>query len=402
MEAPREYLMSGSLEICHVMECTIGGTRRHIRDLTEGLVRRGHRVTLAASAARDPGFLEDLAALDRAGVRVVLVPMVREISPRRDLTHLVRLAAVLAGGRFDVIHTHSSKAGALGRTAALLAAPDAARVHTPHTFAFRFDAAFPAWKRRVFLQVERRLGASTDRMVHVSASERDTAVELGIVEESRAVVIENGIDPEPFASIEREESESARRHLGVRPHESLIGTVGLLNSAKGHLDLVEAAALLRRRREDVRFVVVGEGELRGEIERRIEERGLSGSFVLTGYRTDVPRLLAAMDVFCLPSLWEGMPYAVLEAMAAGLPCVVTDVDGSRDLVEPGRTGWIVPRRDPEALAAALERVLCDPEAARRMGEEARRRVQSRHTLDRMVDRHAALYEEAVARGRRRR
>ncbi|MFG0318994.1 MAG: glycosyltransferase, partial [Planctomycetota bacterium JB042] len=251
--------------ICQIMECTIGGTRRHVRDLSGGLVRRGFDVTLVASAVRDPTFRDDLAALAAEGVDVIELPMVREIRPHLDAGHQWRLARLFARERFRVIHTHSSKAGALGRVGARIARVGARIVHTPHTFAFQFADHFSPRRVRFFLGVERLLGQRTDRLVHVSRSEQREAAAYAIVPEERTVVIPNGIDPGPFATAD---GARVRAELGIGPGTRLVGTVGLLNAAKGHADLIDAAARLRAAGEDAAFVIAGDGELRGALEER--------------------------------------------------------------------------------------------------------------------------------------
>lgn len=387
--------MSGQrkLRIAEVMECTIGGTRRHIRELTIGLARRGQAVTLFASAERDPTFREDLSRIAEAGVTVCEIPMVRQIAPKVDIGHQWRLIREFRRGRFDVVHTHSSKAGALGRVAARVAVRRAVICHTPHTFAFNFAEQFSARKRQLFLAIERTLGKVTDRLIHVSESERQEGIALGIVPPERTVLIENGIDSTAYRGLDR---VRVRRELGLAEGVPLIGAVGLLNEAKGHSFLIDAMARLRDDGVAARLVIVGEGALRDSLTSQIARLGLNETVRLLGYRRDVPDILAALDVFAMPSLWEGMPYGVLEAMASGLPVVASDVNGCRDLVVDGVTGRLIPARDAHALAQALRAVLADPAHARAMADAGRARVMERYSLDTMIDRHVALFEQRVA------
>lgn len=381
------------IRVAQVMECTVGGTRRHINELCAGLAAAGgFGVTLFASAERDPTFRRDLEALAARGVDVVEVPMVRPIRPAVDAPQQWRLIRAFRRGRFHVIHTHSSKAGALGRTAALLSRSRAALVHTPHTFAFNFTEQFSPRKRRFFLGVERLLGRATARMVHVSESERTEALGFGIMPRERTVVIPNGIDPAPYAAAD---GTALRRELGIPERGLLVGAVGLLNEAKGHAHLVAAAGRVLERVPDARFAIAGEGPLRGALEAQIARAGLGERVRLLGYRTDVPELLAALDVLAMPSLWEGLPYVVLEAMAAGLPVVATDVNGCRDVVVAGATGELVAPADPAALAEALSRVLADGELRLRFGRAGRARVAREFSLDAMLQHYVALYRSLV-------
>jgi len=394
------------LRVLQVMECTIGGTRRHLRDVVHGLLRRGVEVEVACAALREPRMTEDMAAMRAAGATVHALPMVRRISPPRDAWHALRLAGVLLDRRFDVIHTHSSKAGALGRAAGLLCS-GAVRVHTPHTFAFSFtegragqggESVGPVG---AVLATERLLGRWTHAMVHVSASERDEGQGFRVIRPERARVVPNGIDPEPFEQAARGNGgraalrAAARRELGLADGARVVGGVGLLNDAKGFDVLVAAAPLLP---PDVQLLVVGHGERDEELRRQAGELGVAERVRFTGWRDDLPRLHAAMDVFALPSRWEGLPYALLEALASGLPCVSTDVNGSRDvLAADPACGLLVPREDPPALAAALTRLLDDAPLRQRFAALGPPRVRAAFTVDGMVDGLLALYLELLGR-----
>jgi glycosyltransferase involved in cell wall biosynthesis len=384
------------VRVLQIMECTIGGTRRHLRDLVHGLRARGIDVEVACAVRRDPRMREDLAAFAAAGATVHEIPLVRAITPPRDAWHALRLAALLCDRRFDVVHTHSSKAGALGRAAAFLCS-GAVRVHTPHTYAFSFEGGKgqggeSAGPPGLVLGVERLLGRVTDRLIHVSESERREGQALGVVAEARARVIPNGIDPAGYARPRG--GEALRAALGIPARAPLVGTIGLLNDAKGHDLLVAAAALLP---PDVHVLIVGHGEREGALREQAGRLGLSGRVHLPGWRDDLPAVHAALTVFALPSRWEGLPYALLEALAAGLPCVATDVNGSRDILqcEPP-CGLLVPREDPAALAAALGRLLADGALRAALAAAGPARVASEFTVERMLDRTLALYREALA------
>jgi glycosyltransferase involved in cell wall biosynthesis len=387
-----------SVRVLQVMECTIGGTRRHLHDLVHGLLRRGVQVEVACAALRDPRVREDMAGMAAAGARVHEVPMVRPISPLRDAWHAARLTRLVLGRGFDVVHTHSSKAGALGRSAALLAS-GAVRIHTPHTYAFSFEGGAgqggqPAGPRGLILATERGLARITDRVIHVSASERDEGAALRVVPRGRQRVVPNGIDPARFAAPTG--GAGLRAELGIPAEARVVGSVGLLNDAKGHDILVEALARLPG---DVHALIVGHGEREASLRERAERLGLSARVHLAGWRDDVSAAHSAMDVFALPSRWEGLPYSLLEAMAAGVPSVASDVNGSRDILagEPP-CGLLVPREDPIALAKALNDVLADADLAERLCALGQRRVAQGFTLDAMIDGTLAVYREALEHG----
>src|SRR5437773_1816714 len=294
------------------MECTIGGTRRHIVDVTSGERELGFDVHLVAASLRAPDFERDLERLEHVGVHVTRLPMVRAIRPRQDLAHLSFLRAHLVQLRPDVVHTHSSKAGVLGRLASMQTGIGA-RVHTPHTFAFLFGAEFSRPKRALFRAIEKGLGAETQALVAVSPSEARTFVESGVVESARIRVVPNGIDPAPWLSAR----PIARSELGLRDDRPLAAVVGLLNVAKGQdiaLDVLVEPGL-----ESLQLVVAGNGEMERSLKERAARLRVEDRVRFVGFRQDVPRLLAASDLLLLPSRWEGMPYIALEAMASGLP-----------------------------------------------------------------------------------
>ncbi len=379
------------------MECTIGGTRRHLRDLAFGLARRGIGVDVACAALREPRMRADMDAMRAAGIGVTDLPMVRPIRPFTDLRHAWSLGALLRRGRYDVLHTHSSKAGALGRAAGLVCSR-AARVHTPHTFAFAFEGGAgqggeSAGPRGLILSTERALGRSTQRMIHVSEAEREEGRQLRIVPPERARVVPNGIDPAPFA--EPRGGAALRAELGIPAAAPLVGSVGLLNDAKGYDVLV---ACLARLDADVHLLVLGHGERESALLAQAERLGVGERLHLAGWRDDVSAAHDAMDVFALSSRWEGMAYSLMEAMAAGLPCVSTDVNGSPELLVPRDgepCGVIVPRDDPPALAAALGALLADRGRAAVLGRRAAARIEAGFTLEHMIERTLAVYREVA-------
>ena len=376
------------MHIAHVMEATIGGTRRHLVDVAHAQLRRGDRVSLLVSTLRDPGFEGDLEALEAAGATVRRVPMVRAIRPGRDLAHLRRLKAALRELRPDVVHTHSSKAGVLGRRASL-STGIGARVHTPHTFAFLFGAMFGRAKRAVFRSIERSLASSTHRLVAVSESEAATIAASGVVDPGRLCTVPNGIDP---ARVEGAEPANLA-DFGLDAARPVAAVVGLLYSAKGQDLALEALA--EEGLEGLQLLFVGPGD-QGPLLELAARLGVQRRVAFTGPRDDVPSILAASDFLVLPSRWEGMPYVVLEAMAASRAVVSTPVDGARDLVEDDVTGFLASGVSGAALAAAMRRaVLAGSGRRERLGAAGRARLDGAHDVSTMAVRLDAVYREAL-------
>ncbi len=381
------------LRILHVVEATTGGVGRHVIDLATAMQRLGPAVTVACPpvrdrARRDTAFVERLRA---AHIPVAILPLRSGIHPLADARGYARLVSLLRETRFDVVHSHSSKAGALGRLAARRCGVPAS-VYTPNAFAF-LGASNPL-TRWLYRTIERRLGRRwTDALICVSPSERDLTLRQAIAPPERVVVIENAIDARRFAP--RLDRAAAKTALGLDPARQTVGYVGRLVPQKGVDTLLQAAQQVLARRDDVQFALVGEGELETMARRLIEQQGWRDRVILTGYRTDIPRVLAAVELFVLPSRYEGLPYTLLEAMAAGRAVIAADIAGNRDLIRPGQTGLLVPPDDAPALAGAILDLLADPARRERLGAGAWAAAQARPTPEEMARRVLDLYRRIL-------
>jgi glycosyltransferase involved in cell wall biosynthesis len=317
--------------------------------------------------------------------------LVHPVDPVRDAAAVARLAALLVD--VDLVHTHSSKAGIIGRAAAR-AAGVRGIVHTVHGWSF--NDVQSAATRRVYIELERAAARSTDRIVCVSESDRMKGLALGIGSADQYRILRSGIDPSLYLA-RAGARERMRASLGAAPGDVLVGTVANFKPQKGPLDLIEAARRAHAERRRLKFFVAGDGELRSEVIGAVAAAGLGDAVSLLGWRHDVPELLAAADVFVLTSLFEGLPRAVLQAMAAALPVVVTDTGGTSEVVVDGATGYLVPPGDPQAAAAALVRLADDPEMRRRFGAAGQARLGAEFDIRRMVVDLEALYDEILER-----
>ena len=303
----------------------------------------------------------------QAGHEVVLLPHLRsEIAPFDDRRALGDLRACLRG--FDVVHTHSSKAGALGRIAAHQLGVGRI-VHTFHGFPFH---QFQSWVRRTaYIKIERSVGRFTDVFLAVGSAVAAEAIIRRIAPPERVRTIGVGVAKALNAPGALDRAE-ARRVLGVPPGMRVVGTVGRLAFQKAPEDFVAALAAIGR--GDVFGVWIGGGPLRAEIERLAARQGLSDRMLFTGERHDVDALLPGLDVFAMASRYEGLPCAIVEAMGAGLPVVATAVNAVPDVVIAGETGLLVPPRAPDLLGRAVGHLLEHPAEAARLGAAARRRL----------------------------
>ncbi|MDG1498426.1 MAG: glycosyltransferase family 4 protein [Planctomycetota bacterium] len=377
------------MRVLEVMECTIGGTRRHLVDLAGGLAECGDDVHLVVAVERMAAFRADLQALEARGCTVHELPMVRSISPKRDLSHKRAIASLLRELQPDVVHTHSSKAGVLGRSASM-STGIGARVHTPHTFAFLFDAMFSAPKRLLFRGIEKQLAKSTDRMIAVSQGEASTMVKAGVVAQQKVCVVPNGVDPEQWSGV----APVSRLELGVPESGVMVLVAGLLNSAKGQDIAIEALA--QARSQELYLVLAGHGEDLEALQALAERLGVQKRVRFLGWRDDVPALVASSDIVLLPSRWEGMPYVVLEAMAAARPVVATRVDGATDLVVPGQTGELVDVMDVARMAQALDRMAELSKGQRvELGQAGEARIRSAYSIEHMVASTREVFRSAT-------
>ena len=373
------------LHIVAVLEATVGGTRTHVLHLLEGLDPQRFRRTLIASAERDAGFRREFRRLRESGINVIEVPMVRRIAPWRDLTALARLWLTLRRLDADIVHTHASKAGMMGRLAARLARSRHI-LHTPHAYFFQGKSGLSHW---FFRTLERLALPLTDGTILLSESQRRLAVEELRAEPARLEVIENAVDTSHFAP--RDGKSEARKALGLPPEAPVAGAIARLVPQKACDVFLEAMALVRKELPSCYCVLVGDGPLRDEVDRLADRLGLSDRLIRRDVAEDPRTIYEALDLFVLSSRYEGMPYVLLEAMSMGLPVVATNVTGSRDVVEDGVTGLLSPPDRPEELARRIVQMLRDPERARRMGQEGRRRVVEKFPLERFVERMTAIY-----------
>jgi len=321
---------------------------------------------------------------------VQLLPWLHHpIDPFRDARAIARLASMLEG--VDLLHTHSSKAGIVGRTAARLAGVRAV-VHTVHGWSF--NDVQPALTRRAFIEAERAAARMTDRIVCVSAADRDRGLSAGIGHAAQYTILRSGIDPALYTAPPGAR-DRVRASLGASPGDVVVGSIANFKPQKGPLDFVECARLACERDSRLRFFVAGDGPMRGDVERAIARAGLQATVHLLGWRDDVAELFAAMDVFLLTSLFEGLPRVVLQAIAASVPVVATHTGGVAEVVTPGVTGELVPPGRPEDAAAVVVALAADAERRRRLAEAAVAALGAEFDIRIMVRRLEALYDELL-------
>jgi glycosyltransferase involved in cell wall biosynthesis len=327
-------------------------------------------------------------------VKLTIEPtLMRELHPIKDVLALYKLTRFMKREGFAVVHTHSSKAGIVGRWAARFAGVPVI-VHTVHGWGFHDRQ--PAWLRWLYVVLERITAPLTDRLIVVAESDRDTGLRERIGTREKYTTIRSAIDVDFYAT-PRADVAALRMELGIPDGRRVICSVTRLSQQKDPLTLIRTAGQVCARRDDVHFLVVGDGPLRGVVEREVDRANLRERVTLAGLRRDVPDLLGCADIFLLTSLWEGLPRVFLQAMAAGLPIVATRTGGTEELLEDDATGVITEPKDVNALAGAILRLLDDPEEAERLRHAGKAKVAGGFAIGKMIGDLDQLYAELLFR-----
>lgn len=368
----------------------VGGPALHVILLAAGLRGLGYdtRLVVGREAPRE-GNLLDLA-VEKGIVCVQMDGLGREIRPLADLRALFRLYRIVRDYRPHIVHTHTAKAGVLGRLAAHLARVPVV-IHTYHGHVL--TGYFGRWKTALFRRIETLLVSWSDALVTVSEAVKRELVALGVASEDRIRVIPLGLELEPFAG--ELPRGVLRGEAGFAEEAPLVGIVGRLAPVKDIPTFLHAAAFVRESRPEVRFSIVGDGEERFRLEAHAVELGLAGSVHFHGWRRDMAAVYGDLDVVVNCSRNEGTPVALIEALAAGRSVVATAVGGTPDLLGGGSRGFLVPPGDPRALAAAILRTLSTPDDVGCPRRASRDYVFARHSVSRLLEDVDALYRELL-------
>jgi glycosyltransferase involved in cell wall biosynthesis len=374
----------------------VGGPALHVAYLTAGLAERGYDTMLVAGSLASG---EDSMAFvaERLAVPVVQIDELhRDVSPLWDAFAVVRLARLIRAERPLILHTHTAKAGAVGRVAALLAgdARPPIVVHTFHGHVLR--GYFDPLRTAGFRRVERWLARASTALVAVSPQVRDELVALDVAPPQRFAVVRLGIELQERIVSKADQRTERRRMLGIPRDSFAVGWIGRMTPVKRLGAVLSAFARLLETGVDARLCLVGDGPDREWVERRAHELGIMRHTVFLGYQEDVGPLYAALDALVLPSRNEGTPVSAIEALAAGLPVVATRVGGVPDVVRDGIDGFLVDPRRRGELVDRLARLAADPHLRARMGTAGRERVLARYAVERLIDDVDSLYRSLLA------
>jgi glycosyltransferase involved in cell wall biosynthesis len=376
-----------------------GGSAQNTLDTCIGLSAR-YKTTLVFGSTLESDMTPDekqavARNIDRAkarGVDVIRLPtLLRRIDPIKDAKCFFTLCHIIRRRAPDIVHTHTSKAGILGRWAAF-AARTPHIVHTPHGHVFY--GHFGKLTTHLFLLAEKLTGLVTNRLIALTEQEKCDHVAFRVLPERRITVIHSGVPIDRFMN-SAVNIEEKKRSLSIRPDALAIGTVGWLLPIKDPMTLLKAMSVVWRRHPDAQLIYVGKGDLETDLREESLKTGVQDRVHFLGWRDDIHDIMPLLDVFALPSKNEGMGRVIVEAMAAGRPIVASRTGGIPDLVEHGQTGWLIPPGDHHAMGEALLDLLDHPDQARRMGDAGRVRCR-RFSREAMLQCIESVYADLLS------
>jgi glycosyltransferase involved in cell wall biosynthesis len=370
----------------------IGGPTIHVVLLNSAINNEMFESVLVCGSP-NPGEQPMLDLALEHNIKPISIPEIVGVATftLRDVKALVKLFRLIRHERPDIVHTHTAKAGFVGRLAARLAGVPII-LHTYHGHVLHgYYSPLKTWLLR---RMEQALGCFSDGIIAVSEQVKQDLVSYGVASPEKITVIPLGFNLQSFLDCEKYRGEF-RRELGLNNGARLIGIVGRIFPIKNHRLFLDSAAQVASEEPDSRFVIVGDGALRPEMERRARELGIAHKVIFTGWRRDLPRIYADLNALVISSDNEGTPVSVIEAMASGVPVVGTNVGGVSDLITDGKTGYLVPPRDPGELAKAVLRLIRRAETASYMSQTARAMVIQRYTVQRLIFDMEALYRNLL-------
>ncbi|KPK97722.1 MAG: hypothetical protein AMJ95_07410 [Omnitrophica WOR_2 bacterium SM23_72] len=373
-----------------ITKLELGGAQKQLWSLIRHLNKEKFNIFLFT--ARDGLLMDDFCSLEGLTLKKS-DNLERRINPFKDFLSCLEIYRYIKENDIDIVHTHSSKAGIVGRLAARAAGAKWI-IHTVHGWSFNdFQSVL---RRTFFIWLERWIARFSDRLVVVSEYDRLKGLSHRIGKSEQYKRITYGINPSDFLIKDKE----AKNRLGLKDADLTVGMVACFKPQKSPQDFIRLASVMTKKLNRLKFVLVGDGQLRGGVEKLIRKCDLDEDVILTGWRKDVQEILAALDVLVLTSLWEGLPVCVLEAMAAQKPVVATDTGGIAEIVREGQTGYLVKPHDIDQMAERLRFLLEDERLRRDMGVSAQQSLGEDFTVSNMSRNTESLYEELISASQR--
>lgn len=378
-----------------ISRLNVGGPAIHTVLLSDALNRDGYKdILVCGRVSESEGDMGYFA--NGKGVKLTIVPeLKRDISPKDDIVAFFKLCGIMRRERPDIVHTHAAKAGTLGRLAAAVSGVPV-KIHTFHGHIF--DGYFSPFKAKLFLVIEQLLAFFTDRVIAVSDAVRDEIThKLKVTSDKKCVVVPLGLELGPFLACEKR-SGILRKEFGIGGDTVLVGIVGRLVPIKNHKMFLDAAKMVidTQPAKDIKFLIIGDGEMRSWLEDYAKKLGIERSVVFTGWRKDLAPVYADLDIVALTSLNEGTPVSLIEAMASARPVVSTMVGGVKDMVIDGENGFLTPSGDAGTFSQKLSELIEDEGKRRALGGRGRSLAREKYSKERLVRDIERLYEECLA------
>lgn len=368
-----------------------GGSSENTLLTVINLNQKKYDCGLLYGKTRDPDKKYFFSAKSSVNIFVCIEELLRGINPLKDIKSFFKILSFIKKGDYDIVHTHSSKAGLLGRWAAW-AARVPVIIHTPHGHVFY--GYYGRIVSGLFVIIETITAFITDRIITLTERGKEEHLSFGVGNKKKIAVIHSGVDVDFIKKFNPVREDLFRKKIGIPVGAFIAGSMGRFTKVKGYEYFISAAEILASSRNNIYFMLAGEGELEDELKRLVLTKGLDGRFFFIPWQIDGRPFLYSLDIFVLSSLNEGMGKVVVEAMSAGLPVVGTDVGGVMEIVEDGKTGFVVPPADGYSIAANIEKLCADNELRQKMGDNGRERS-GLFNITSMVDKIDKLYEDVL-------
>jgi len=375
------------INILQITQATVGGVYEYLKLLVEKIDRSKFNITIVCPKIDE----SHIAKFNELGIRVHIIQMEREICISKDFRAVIQLVKFIKDNKFDIVHLHSSKAGAIGRIACFLCRIPC--IYTPHGWAFNMDIT--SIKKKLYIYIERFLGLFTKYIIAISPAEKYNAVNYKIGQERKIILITNGIDIKRFSKTETKKYEF-RRYLGIEPSVRVIGMVGRLSEQKDPITFVKVAKKIISKYSNVRFILVGDGELRHDVEVLIKKEGISDYITITGWVSNVEQYISIFDIGVLTSKWEGFGLVLAEYMAAKVPVVASNVDGIPNVITNGVTGILVEKGDVDEFANAILKILDNKTLKDSFTQNGYKKVVDEFDINRVIKQHEELYSSLIS------
>ncbi len=377
-----------------VTQSELGGAQKYIADLATHLPKDKYQIMVAAGGPTEEKWLKKLTQ-NNILIRH-LKYTVREINFWRDFLSIFEIYFLIKKFKPDIVHLNSSKVGFGGTIAAWFYKKNTGRqlkvIYTAHGFVFNEPLTIP--RKFFYLQLERMSGRLKDKIICVSEKDKIVGLNNKVAHHQKFITIHNGIELKELTFFEKKEAQEQLAEINnlLKPNTFWVGTIANFYATKGLIYLIRAAKILIEKYSEMYFIIIGEGGLREELKKEIIKLNLQNKIILLGAREKASQYIKAFDVFCLPSVKEGLPYVILEALAAQVPIVTTNVGGIVEIIENEKNGLVVPPAKPKELAMAIERLILEPTLKNIFTHNNQEEIK-KFSLEEMIKKTEEVYEE---------